>query len=109
MNTEYETSSPERESSAAYVADPADYIGLPAPDLGAVSTFVHGDAELETRVREVIHQREQGPASIMSRRLAARQIIALVREHDRRASHEGPTVSAEVAAVVAERFQGGER
>lgn len=104
MESAYEM---QRDDDPQYIADPAEYIGLPAPDLGAVAAHVQGDAELETRVRDIIHQREQGPASILSRRTAARQIIAMVREHDRRASHEGATVSA----LTAERFgpAGGER
>lgn len=49
-----------------------------------------GDADLETRVRNTIYDREQG---IVSRRLAARQIIRVVRDFDQRASHEGATIS----------------
>jgi hypothetical protein len=83
---------------ARYIADPADYIGLPAPDFHPVAEAallnvpgadgereptsaemldVVSDFELEVRVGNTMYEVEQGN---MRRRTAARQIIRQVRE-----------------------------
>lgn len=53
-------------TSPSFYVDPREMVGLPAPDLGLVAAH-QSDAELETRVRNTIYDREQG---VVSRRLA---------------------------------------
>lgn len=95
MNTEYETTGVEREPHGpAYVADPREMVGLPAPDFAALAEHER-DEQLEAAVQNIIFEREQlNPHT--PRDVAAREAIALVREASPRAYTDRLTLPAEL-------------
>jgi hypothetical protein len=103
------------ERGPQYVADPAEYIGPPAPDLGAVKArqrvpfdevliraaeeraHAYDGEPLEVAVSRIIRRRDVGA---MSHEQAVKEIMAAFAKASPPVSAEGPTVSE----LTAERF-----